>query len=67
MFTGSIYFKYTPNGYVVDDFYSFKVRLPFVRKVWPSCKTVCLFGRFNFTPVKGQFCKRPHKLLVWSK
>lgn len=31
------------------------------------CKKILINGDFNQLPKPGQFCKRPHKLLDWSK
>jgi len=68
MFVGAVYFKYTPKGYIVDDFIELNTSIKFEKVIfWKIDKVVRLFGTFNFTPIKGQFCKRPHRLLVWSK
>ena len=67
MFDGIIYFKYTGRGYVVDKALSNDTkRVNAVSGVWKCLKTMCIEGRFNFVPKVGQFCKRPHKLLVWG-
>ena len=68
MFNGIIYFKYTPNGYVVEeaiDTYANKVNA--IADLWVHIKTLRIEGTFNFMPKRGQFCKRPHQLMVWSK
>lgn len=73
MFTGSVYFKYTPNGYVVYDAIEFNRQNTYFKRgkdiqvFFTEPKILRVEGTFNFTPVKGQFCRRPHKLLVWSK
>ena len=68
MFNGIIYFKFTPKGYVVDDFYeSFFADWPNrIGSAWGKLKLMRIEGSFNFTPKRGQFCKRPHKLIAWS-
>lgn len=68
MFNGIIYFKYTPNGYVVDDaIEAYRHRANAVTEVWQPIKAVHIEGTFNFNPKRGQFCKRPHQLMVWGK
>ena len=68
MFNGIIYFKYMPNGYVIDDaIKTNKHRENIVTDTWSRIKTVRIEGTFNFMPKTGQFCKRPHHLIVWSK
>lgn len=67
MFRGCIYFKYTPHGYVIDDFIELEnSTLPKITS-YKFVKHMRFFGEFNFMPVKGQYCKRPHKLIEWSK
>ena len=67
MFNGIIYFKYTGRGYVVDEALSNYIkRINAVTGVWNCLQTIRIEGRFNFVPKAGQFCKRPHKLLVWG-
>jgi hypothetical protein len=66
MFNGIIYFTLTPNGYVVDDMlesFRFEWRWNHIERVWPAIKCVKIEGQFNFIPKRGQFCKRPHKLI----
>lgn len=68
MFNGIIYFKYTPNGYVVDDVIETdRQRANIVTDSWSRIKTLRIEGTFNFNPKRGQFCKRPHQLMVWGK
>jgi len=67
-FNGIVYFKLTPKGYVVDDCMRnwFKDRKNNIETVWPDIKCLKIEGTFNFMPRRGQFCKRPHKLIDWS-
>ena len=68
MFNGIIYFKYTPNGYVIDEaIETDKQRENIVTDSWSRIKTLRIEGTFNFMPKCGQFCKRPHHLIVWGK
>ena len=68
MFNGIVYFKLTPNGYVIDDAIESAVhRYNSISPVWKSIKTLRIEGTFNCIPKRGQFCKRPHQLIVWSK
>lgn len=68
MFNGSIYFAYKNGSYVVNDFveYSWPTKNK-IFKSWPAIKCINIEGTFNFKPAKGQFCKRPHKIIDWSK
>ena len=68
MFNGIIYFKYTPNGYVIDDAIETDDKSEnIVTDSWSRIKKLRIEGTFNFMPKRGQFCKRPHHLIVWSK
>jgi len=63
MFNGVIYFRFSPNGYVVDCAYEFGDLTNEITNVWSSLKQVRIQGNFKFMPKRGQFCKRPHKLI----
>ena len=67
MFEGAVYFRKTPFGYVVDDFIEFWANHTPIVYHWGNIKYVRIEGSFNFKPVRGQFCKRPHHLINWSK
>jgi len=70
MFNGWICFEKIADGYKVFDVVRFSSPEVLELKLthsWPELNSFAMQGQFNFDPIKGHFCKRPHKLINWSK
>jgi len=67
MFNGTIFFQKTKHGYRIDSAYKQYFGVNCIVKSYSFLQLVMIEGSFNFKPVRGQFCKRPHLLLNWNK
>lgn len=65
-FRGSILFAKTDYGYKVIRTIPYKAGINVITGVYPYLRCICIDGFFNFQPIRGQFCKRPHRLIAWK-
>lgn len=53
-------------GYKVATINADDIFYNHIEEVYGFFQCVTIHGSFNFKPVRGQFCKRPHRLINWS-